>query len=170
MAENILRCQCTDLSNVEMWFFNYYFPFVFPNILECIYILVKVTQLCPTLCDPLDCTVHGIFQARILEWVTFPFSRGSSQSRDQTQVSCIAGGFFTNWATREAHLGIKIKSLKFFLFTALKVKVLVAQSCSTLCTSWPVICQASLSMEFFKQEYWCGLPFPSPGDRADPGI
>ena len=116
-----------------MWFFNYYFPFVFPNILECIYILVKVTQLCPALCDPLDCTVHGIFQARILEWVTFPFSRGSSQFRYRTQVSCIAGGFFTNWATREAHLGIKIKSLKFFLFTALKVKVLVAQSCSTLC-------------------------------------
>ena len=95
MAKNILRCQCTDFSNVEMWFFNYYFPFVFPNILECIYILVKATQLCPTLCDPLDCTVHGVFQARILEWVTFSFSRGSSQSRDQTQVSCIAGGFFT---------------------------------------------------------------------------
>ena len=42
--------------------------------------------------------VHGILQARILEWVAFPFSRGSSQPRDQTQVSRIAGGFFTNWA------------------------------------------------------------------------
>jgi len=40
---------------------------------------VKVTQLCPTLCDPMDYTVHGILQARILEWVAFPFSRGSSQ-------------------------------------------------------------------------------------------
>ena len=50
----------------------------------------------PTLCDPMDYTVHGILQARILEWVAFPFSRGSSQPRDRTQVSHIAGGFFTN--------------------------------------------------------------------------
>ena len=55
-----------------------------------------------TLCDPMDFSVHGTLQARILEWVAFPFSRGSSQPRDRTQVSCIAGGFFTNWATREA--------------------------------------------------------------------
>ena len=57
---------------------------------------VKVAQLCPTLCDPMDYTVHGILQARILEWVTFPFSRGSSQPRDRSQVSPIAGGFFTS--------------------------------------------------------------------------
>ena len=62
---------------------------------------VKVAQSCPTLCDPMDYTVHGILQARILAWVAFPFSRGSSQSRDQTQVSRIAGRFFTSWATRE---------------------------------------------------------------------
>ena len=49
-------------------------------------------------------TVQGILQARILEWVAFPFSRGSSQPRDQTQVSHIAGGFFTSWATGEAQL------------------------------------------------------------------
>ena len=55
---------------------------------------MKVFQLCLTLCDPMDHTVHGIFQARILEWVAFPFSRGSPQPRDQTQVSCIAGRFF----------------------------------------------------------------------------
>ena len=48
--------------------------------------------------------VHGILQARILEWVAFPFARGSSQPRDQTQVSRIAGRFFTSWATREANL------------------------------------------------------------------
>ena len=46
-------------------------------------------------------TVHGILQARILEWVAFPFSSGSYQPRDQTQVSCMAGRFFTSWATRE---------------------------------------------------------------------
>ena len=63
---------------------------------------VKVTQSCLTLCDPMDSVVHGILQARILEWVAFPFSRGSSQPRHQTQVSYIAGRFFTVWATREA--------------------------------------------------------------------
>ena len=57
---------------------------------------VKVAQWCLTLCDPTDSIIYGILQARILEWVAFPFSRGSSQPRDQTQVSCIAGGFFTN--------------------------------------------------------------------------
>ena len=53
------------------------------------------------LCNPMDYTVHGILQARILEWVAFPFYRRSSQPRDQTQVSHIAGRFFTSWATRE---------------------------------------------------------------------
>ena len=51
---------------------------------------------------PMDCTVHGILQARIVKWVAFYFSRGSSQPRDWTKVSHIAGGFFTSWATREA--------------------------------------------------------------------
>ena len=57
--------------------------------------------LCQTPCDPMDYTVHGILQARILEWVDFPFSRGSSWPRDRTWVSCIAGRFFTLWVTRE---------------------------------------------------------------------
>ena len=63
---------------------------------------MKVTYSCPTLCDPVDYTVHGILQARILEWIAFPVSGGSSQPRDGTQVSHIAGGFFTRAATREA--------------------------------------------------------------------
>ena len=63
---------------------------------------MEVAQLCPTLCDPMDYTVHGILQARILEWVAILFSRGSSQPRDRTQISCNAGRFFTCWATREA--------------------------------------------------------------------
>ena len=63
---------------------------------------VKAVQLCPTLWDPMDYTVHRILQARTLEWVAFPFSRASSQPRDWTQVSCIAGGFYTIWAIREA--------------------------------------------------------------------
>ena len=66
-----------------------------------------VTQSCSTLCDPMDCSppgssLHGILQARILEWVAIPFSRGSSRLRDGAQVSCPAGRFFAVWATREA--------------------------------------------------------------------
>ena len=63
-----------------------------------------MAQSCPTLCDHMDYTytVHGILQARILEWVAYPFSSGYSQPRNQTGVSCIAGGFFTVWATKEA--------------------------------------------------------------------
>ena len=63
----------------------------------------EVAQSCPTLCDPMDCSlsgssVHGIFQARVLEWVAIAFSQGSSQPRNRTQVSCIAGRRFTVWA------------------------------------------------------------------------
>ena len=52
---------------------------------------VKISQSCPTLCNPMDCTVHGILQARILEWVAFPFSRGSSWPKDWTWVSRTVG-------------------------------------------------------------------------------
>ena len=71
--------------------------------------LKVLAQSCPTLCGPMDCivcqpgsSVREISQTRILEWVTIPFSRGSSWPRDWTWVSCIAGGFFTIWATRDA--------------------------------------------------------------------
>ena len=67
-------------------------------------------QSCPTLCDPMDYTVHGILQARILEWVAYPLSSGSSLPRDGTGVSCIAGRFFTSRATREAHIYINHQS------------------------------------------------------------
>ena len=66
---------------------------------------VKVTQSCPTLCDPINYTVPEILQARILEGGAFPFSRASSQPKDGTRVSSIAGGFFTNWATRNTGVG-----------------------------------------------------------------
>ena len=66
-----------------------------------------VTQSCPTLCDPVDCSlwgssVHGIFQAIVLKWIAIPFSRGSSQPRDWTQLSRIVDRRFTVWAPREA--------------------------------------------------------------------
>ena len=73
-----------------------------------IWVKVKVIQLCLTFQDPMvysppGSSLHGILQARILEWVAIPLSKGSSQPRDQTWVSCIAGKFFTVRATREAH-------------------------------------------------------------------
>ena len=74
--------------------------------------LVKVkwsefAQSCLTLCDPMDCSppgssLHGILQARVLEWIAVSFSRGSSQPRDRTRVSLITGRRFNLWATREA--------------------------------------------------------------------
>ena len=68
----------------------------------------SVTWLCPTLCDPMDfslpgSSVHRILQARILEWVDIPFSKGFSWPRDWTWVFLIAGKFFTIWATRESY-------------------------------------------------------------------
>ena len=68
---------------------------------------LPVAQSCLTLCVPMDSSLpgsaaHGIFQARILEWAAISFSRGSSQPRDRTRVSCIADRCFTIWATREA--------------------------------------------------------------------
>ena len=64
------------------------------------YISVLITQSCPTLCNPMNCSppgssVHGIFQASVLEWVAISFSKGSFRPRDLTWVSCIAGIFFT---------------------------------------------------------------------------
>ena len=70
----------------------------------------EVTQSRPTLCNPVDCSlpgsssVHGIFQAKIKEWVAVFFSRGSSRLRNQTQVSHIAGRLFTLWATKESQM------------------------------------------------------------------
>ena len=106
----------------------------------------------------MDCSlpgssVHGILLARILEWVGISFYRESSPPREWTWVSCIAGRFFTVWATREAIRRISE----------------VIQSCPTLATRWTVAHQAPPSMKFSRQEYWSVLPFPSPGDLPDPG-
>ena len=89
------------------------------NLPFCVCVCVLVIQSCPTLCDRMDCSlpgssVHGILQARTLEWVAISYSRVSSQPRNQTQVSCITGRFFTVWATREATLP---SVLRFFFFT-----------------------------------------------------
>ena len=72
---SVLHCRVVDRENycrILVWF-----PFTWG-----VKVKVNVAQSCPTLCDPMDYTVHGILQARMLEWVAFPFSRGSSQPRD----------------------------------------------------------------------------------------
>ena len=80
-------------------------------------LISEVAQWCLTLCDPMDCSlpgssIHGIFQARILQWVAISFSKRSSQPRDWTQVSRIVGRRFTVWATREG-LMLKLKLQSF---------------------------------------------------------
>ena len=72
-------------------------------------------------CDPMDCSppasyVHGILQARILEWVTISFSRGSSWPRDWTWISCITDRFFTDWVTREAFFNLYESSYTWWVF------------------------------------------------------
>ena len=79
------------------------------HLYEFFFCFVLVPQSCLILSDSMDfsllgSSVYGILQARILEWVATPFSKGSSRPRDWIQVSCIAGRFFTIWAIREAHM------------------------------------------------------------------
>ena len=96
------------------------------------YSVLLLIHLCSTLCHPIDCSTPGspapgISQARKLEWITILFSKGSSQSRDWTQVSCTVGRFFTNWATRE----VMAPSIQ-YMFSSVQFRS-VAQSCPTLC-------------------------------------
>ena len=108
-------------------------------------------------CSLPDSSVHGILQARILEWVAIAFSKGSSQPRDRTEVSLIVGRFFTSRATREA-------------FSNERKKVKLLSHVQLFVTPRIVTYQASLSMEFSRLEYQSRLPFPSPGDLPNPGI
>ena len=123
--EATLKAQHKHLKELE--------AFRCATLLDCNPVLVQseVAQSCPTLCDPMDysrlgSSVRGISQARVPEWVAISFSRGSSQPRDRTQVSCIAGRCFTIWATREA---IKVKD---FIITE-GLGIILSQ---TLCRSY----------------------------------
>ena len=88
----------TKTTKEESWPWTLVIPWICLRL----HYQVKGPQLCLPLCDPMKYTVHGILQARTLEWVAFSFSRGSSKPRNRTQVSRIVGGFLTSWATREA--------------------------------------------------------------------
>ena len=104
---------CVRLKEVAIILgFQIHLPFVFACVL--------VAQLCLTLCHPIVCSpwdssVPGILQARILEWVAIPFSRGSLQPRGRTRVFCIVCGFFTIWAIKEAPFPIHLPWIALFL-------------------------------------------------------
>ena len=167
-------------------------------------------------CNPPGSSVYGILQARMLEWVAIPFSRGSSQPRNRTRVSCFAGRFFIVWATRDwisfnvimtiwfwsyqskiglakmrqfcedeednnGKWGRKVSRNKWRQYEeekmCLQVWLLAKWSevkwlshVQLFATPWTVAYYAPLSMGFSRQEYWSGLPFPSPEDLPDPGI
>ena len=105
---NNWRLKNMIISDAEKAFDNSEHPFMIKTLQNvgtegtCLNVKVQVAQSCLILCNPMYYAVHGILQARTLNWVAFPFSRGSSQPRNWTQVFYIAGEFFTSWATREA--------------------------------------------------------------------
>ena len=176
--------------------------------IECFFLLceveVKVTQSCPTLCDPMDCPWNspgqntGVGSLFLLQRI-FP-------TQDRTQVLCIAGWFFNNWATREAQKAgfcsvnlernVHVQTLLVLgVYDSEMVTLILTSSFWQLCVNMlhsigarhyiRSVCvhaqliwffatprnmarQVPLSMGFPKQEYWSGLPFPSPGDLPDP--
>ena len=113
-----------------------------------------VAQSCPTLCDPMDYSspgspVHGILQARILQWVAISSSTGSSRLRSQTWVSCLAGSFFTNWATREAH-SMEYLFIFFFFFFFLFIFFTLFFFCVS---SWFILGTDSLSVVYIANTF-----------------
>ena len=122
-------------------------------------VCAKLLQSCPTLCDPMDCSppgssVHGILQARMLEWVVMSFSRGFSWPRAQTHISCVSSIIiFTTSTTRKAP--------SLWYPPHLKVKLWVAQSCLTLCN--PMDCSPpGSSIHWILQARileWVAMPF-----------
>ena len=149
-----------SFSNPSCWFLISYLNPVCWNTSEVsleqsflyLYTLrVCVSQSCPTLCDPMDCSpphssIHRILQARILEWVAIPFSRESSQTRDQTWVFCI--GRWILWHL--SHQGSPVTGFKQQVCVCMLSCFSRAQLFATL---WTIALQAPLSMGFSRQEY-----------------
>ena len=120
----------------------------------------EVAQSCQTLCDPVDCSppgssVHGIFQVRVLEWVAISFSRGSSQPRDQTQVSRIVGRRFTIWATREVRMDLRWAQIR------------LASYMKLLLLSWFVVSNSVWYHRWQPTRLLC--PWDSPGKNTGVG-
>ena len=117
---------------------------------------VKVLQSYPTVCNPMDYhIVHGILQARILEWVALPFSRGSSQPRDWTWVSHIEGGFFTSWATGEALL-LAPPKFSWLVFSSSTVLLYQDLLWNSSC-KWLLLCLANMGGTSINSSLMLGL-------------
>lgn len=128
VISGIMHCPGTStffiiLRDMETWFWLCYPHGEKWKSLSCVQLFATPWTIQATLCVPMDYTVHGILQARILEWVAVSFSRGLSQPKDQTQVSHSAGRFFTSWTTREAQYQI---SMHYFSFETAKNFISVA--------------------------------------------
>ena len=137
---------------------------------------VKSLQLCPTLCNPMDWSppgspAHGILQARILEWVARPSSRGSSRPRGRAQVSSSCSGGrappgkpFLLWLGSVSCVEQKWKEWSHCLVSSLKKWKLLSRV-QLFVAPW-----TTQSTDYSRPEFWSGEPFPSPGDLANPGI
>ena len=117
-------------------------------------------QLCPTLCNLMDCSlpgssVHGIHLARILEWVAVPFSRDLPNPGMEPRSPALQADSLPAEPQRKQQKKVKMKSLSRLRLSA---------------TLWTVAYQAPPSTGFSRQEYWSGLPFPSPVDHTDPRV
>ena len=127
--------------------------------------------------NPSGSSVHGIFQARILQWVAISSSRGTSQPRDWTLISGI-GRFFTTELPRKFFYVIIRYWIQFpVLYSRILLFIYFIYECVKslsrvwlFSTPWTVAYQVPPSMGFSRQEYWSGLPFPSPGDLPNSGI
>ena len=120
----------------------------------------SVTQSCLTLCNPMDCSlpgssVHRVFQARMLEWAAFSFSRGSSRPRDCPCIFYIGRKVLFHWAIREAKGALLLLLLSHFSHV---------QLCAIPETAAHQVPQ---SLGFSRQEHWSGLPFPSPMHESE---
>ena len=138
------------------------------------YMGAQPTQLCLALCSPMDCSLpgscfHGIFQARILKWVTMPSSRRSSQPRDQTPhllclLHCQAGS-----------LPLVPPGKPLWMICVCVYVCVCAHMHTLICvqlfaTPWTIACQAPMSMGFLRHKYQNEFLFPFPGDPSHPGI
>ena len=137
-----------------------YFLFLPGSILKVkVKVKVKVTQSCLTLCDPMEYTVLGILQARILEWVAY--SSGSSWPRNWIWISCIAGRFFTNWVIREAQLSyqgsIQVQSWEIVYSRNLSISSRLSTSLVYSYLSWSheslYFCDVNCNFSFFIPDF-----------------
>ena len=130
----------------------------------------EVVQSCPTLCDPVDysppgSSTHGIFQARILEWVAISFSKRSSRQKKE-QVQRLWDRSIADLAKEQQK--VQCDTMEGDRKRNQKVKSL--SRVRLFATLWTVAHQAPPSMGFSRRKYWSGLPFLSPGDIPNPGI